>query len=59
VAPFRFVRLATLCAVMMCCAGALHLSGGGDASATTPEVRFKSETFPIERMTAVTVQPRP
>jgi hypothetical protein len=56
VAPFRFVRLATLCALLMCCAGAVHLSGGVDASASTPEIRFKSETFPLDRLTA---QPRP
>jgi hypothetical protein len=57
-APFRFVRLATLCALMMCCAGALQLSGGGDASASTPDIRFKSETFPLERITAITVRLR-
>ena len=57
VAPFRFVRLATLCAAIVCCAGALQLSGGGDATASTPEIRFKSDYFPLERMT-VTAQPR-
>jgi hypothetical protein len=41
----------------MCCAGALHLSGQGDASASTPaELRFKSETFPLERLTPLTAQ---
>jgi hypothetical protein len=51
VAPSRFIQLATLCAAIMCCAGALHLFGGVDASASTPEIRFKSETFPLERLT--------
>jgi hypothetical protein len=49
VAPFRFVRLATLCAAIMCCAGALHLSEGGNASAATAEIHFKSDYFPLER----------
>jgi hypothetical protein len=49
VAPSRFIRLTTLCAAIMCCAGALHLSGGVDASAAAPEIRFKSETFPLDR----------
>jgi hypothetical protein len=57
VAPFRFVRLATLCAAIMCCAGALHLAGDGNASASTPtELRFKSETFPLDRLTPLTAQ---
>jgi hypothetical protein len=57
VAPSRFIQLATLCAAIMCCALALHLCG--DASASTPEIRFKSETFPLERLTPLTAQPRP
>jgi hypothetical protein len=27
VAPLRFVRIATLCAALMCCAGTLQLAG--------------------------------
>jgi hypothetical protein len=53
VAPFRFVLLATVCAVIMCCAGAAQLAGGNRIAATSPsgeiEIRFKSETFPLER----------
>jgi hypothetical protein len=63
VAPTRFVLLATICAAIMCCAGAVQLVGInrlvvtdgriGASPATSPsgavDVHFKSDTFPLER----------
>lgn len=52
-APFRFIQLATLCAAIMCSAAALQLPDAGiDASVPSVEIRFKSETFPLERIGA-------
>jgi hypothetical protein len=63
-APFRTTLLATICAAIMCCAGAVQLLGinrivvtDGGVSATlaaaslggTVALGFKSETFPLER----------
>ena len=58
---FRIVLVATLCAAIMCCAGAAQLFGinrvvvtDGRIQAATSlggavETAFRSETFPLER----------
>lgn len=58
--PFRFIQLATLCVALMCSAAVLQVPDTGfGAALPSPEIRFKSETFPLERLTPVTVRSSP
>ena len=45
VAHHRVLILATICALLMCCAGAVQAS----AATGSVTIAFKSETFPLER----------
>ena len=45
VAHYRVLILATICALLMCCAGAVQAS----AATGSVTIEFKSETFPLER----------
>ena len=48
VAHYRFALLATIFALLMCCAGAAQ-AVAATASPGSVAIAFKSETFPLER----------